>query len=98
MEAIEALLEPALQSASETLAPDGAPLSDRAQAEQAFAGLIEQIAAQPAAATMCLVEVYAGGPERWRCSTVRPTPLEELAGDCWRRWVARGCPQSWCGG
>jgi AcrR family transcriptional regulator len=63
MEAIEALLEPALRAASEELAPGGTAIGDRAEAKRALAELIEAIAAQPAAAAMCLVEVYAAGPK-----------------------------------
>ena len=59
--AIEAVIEPALESVSEALAPEGKPPSDPAIARKAFEGLIEGIASQPAAATMCVVEVYAGG-------------------------------------
>ena len=92
VEAIEALLGPALQSASERLAPGGVPLRDREQAAQAFAGLIEAIAAQPAAATMCLVEVYAGGPRAVALLDRATDALEELAEGCWRRWAGRGCP------
>jgi AcrR family transcriptional regulator len=61
--AIEALVEPALETASKTLLPDGEPPSDRELAKNEFAELIKGVAAQPAAATMCIVEVYAGGRE-----------------------------------
>jgi AcrR family transcriptional regulator len=61
--AIEALLSPALEAASTALAPDGEPLGDADQTQQAFKGLVEAVAAQPAAARMCVVEVYSGGQE-----------------------------------
>jgi AcrR family transcriptional regulator len=63
LKAIEALLAPALAAASQRLAPDGVPIDDEVQAKRAFAELIEATAAQPAAAYLCLVEVYAAGPE-----------------------------------
>jgi AcrR family transcriptional regulator len=63
LEAIEALVEPALERASDALTPGGETPSEAEQARKAFEGLLEQIAQQPAAATMCLVEVYAGGSE-----------------------------------
>ncbi len=57
--AVEAMVEPALQRIG---ADESAPAGlDRAQ--QAFASLIELIVSQPAAAKMCVVEVYAAGPE-----------------------------------
>jgi AcrR family transcriptional regulator len=61
--AIEALVWPALEAASKTLLPDGEPRSDPQLTKSAFEELIGGIAAQPAAATMCIVEVYAGGRE-----------------------------------
>ena len=61
--AIEALVEPALETASAALAPGGEQPSDPERTRKSFEGLIEEVAAQPAAATMCLVEVYAGGTE-----------------------------------
>jgi AcrR family transcriptional regulator len=57
--AVEAMVEPTLrQLGADESAPPGV---DRAR--QAFASLIETIVAQPAAAKMCIVEVYAAGPE-----------------------------------
>ncbi len=57
--AVEAMVEPALaRIGSDESAPAGV---ERARA--AFASLIELIVAQPAAAKMCIVEVYAAGPE-----------------------------------
>jgi AcrR family transcriptional regulator len=79
LEAIEALLAPALLSASETLAPGGVALNDPAAAKRAFVELIEQIAAQPAAASMCMVEVYAGGPQAVALLDRATDGLEELA-------------------
>jgi AcrR family transcriptional regulator len=57
--AVEAMVEPALKRIGrDESAPAGA---ERARA--AFASLMELIVAQPAAAKMCIVEVYAAGPE-----------------------------------
>jgi AcrR family transcriptional regulator len=57
--AVEAMVEPALQRiGSDESAPAGME-----RARQAFASLIELIVSQPAAAKMCVVEVYAAGPE-----------------------------------
>jgi AcrR family transcriptional regulator len=57
--AVEAMVEPALRRiGSDESAPAGVE-----RARQAFASLIELIVSQPAAAKMCVVEVYAAGPE-----------------------------------
>jgi AcrR family transcriptional regulator len=57
--AVEAMVEPTLkQLGADESAPPGI---ERARA--AFASLMETIVAQPAAAKMCVVEVYAAGPE-----------------------------------
>jgi len=57
--AIEALVEPTLQRlGSDESVPAG---TERARA--AFESLIKLIVAQPAAAKMCIVEIYAAGPE-----------------------------------
>jgi AcrR family transcriptional regulator len=57
--AVEAMVEPALRRiGSDESAPPGME-----RARQAFASLIELIVSQPAAAKMCVVEVYAAGPE-----------------------------------
>jgi len=57
--AVEAMVEPALQRiGSDESAPAGVE-----RARQAFASLIELIVSQPAAAKMCIVEIYAAGPE-----------------------------------
>src|SRR6478609_3320966 len=61
--AIEALIGPALERASEALTPGDEGPSDPERTRTVFEDLIRGIAAQPAAAAMCLVEVYAGGPE-----------------------------------
>jgi AcrR family transcriptional regulator len=61
--AIEALLGPALEASSAALAPGGEPSDDPEQTRKAFEGLIEAVAGQPAAAKLCVVEVYAGGTE-----------------------------------
>jgi AcrR family transcriptional regulator len=57
--AIEALVEPTLQRvAGDESVPAGAE-----RARGAFETLIKLIVSQPAAAKMCIVEVYAAGPE-----------------------------------
>jgi len=57
--AVEAMVEPALRRiGSDRSAPAGVE-----RARKAFASLIELIVSQPAAAKMCIVEVYAAGPE-----------------------------------
>src|SRR6185312_11238628 len=56
--AIEAMVDPALG----TLAA-GPGTQGMEGAHEAFASFIELIVAQPAAAKMCIVEVYAAGPE-----------------------------------
>ena len=81
LEAIEALIAPALQRAAERLAPEGAPLADPEAAAAAFAELIEAVAAQPAAAEMCFVEVDVGGPEAVALLDRATDGLEELAGE-----------------
>jgi AcrR family transcriptional regulator len=57
--AVEAMVEPALQKlGADESAPPG---MERARA--AFESLIQTVVDQPAAAKMCVVEVYAAGPE-----------------------------------
>jgi AcrR family transcriptional regulator len=57
--AVEAMVEPALRKiGSDESAPAGVE-----RARQAFASLVELIVSQPAAAKMCVVEIYAAGPE-----------------------------------
>jgi AcrR family transcriptional regulator len=77
--AIEALVGPALETASKTLLPDGEPPSDPQRTKKAFEELIKRIAAQPAAATMCIVEVYAGGREAVALLDRVTDSLEKLA-------------------
>ncbi len=60
--AIEALVEPALETVTGGLEPSDKSL-DKELAKQAFETLLKLIVAQPAAAKMCFVEVYAAGPE-----------------------------------
>jgi len=57
--AIEALAGPALETVKAGLEPPG----DKELARQAFETLFQQIVAQPAAAKMCFVDIYAAGPE-----------------------------------
>jgi AcrR family transcriptional regulator len=57
--AVEAMVEPALRRiGSDKSAPAGVE-----RAQKAFASLMELIVSQPAAAKMCIVEVYAAGPD-----------------------------------
>ena len=57
--AVEAIVDPALQIlAGEEASQDGRPA-----AQTAFQSMIRMIVEQPAAAKMCLVEIYAAGPE-----------------------------------
>ncbi|HWO83818.1 MAG TPA: TetR/AcrR family transcriptional regulator [Solirubrobacterales bacterium] len=57
--AVEAIVDPALRTiVTEDSGPPGT-----ARAQQAFESLIKMIVEQPAAAKMCVVEVYAAGPE-----------------------------------
>jgi AcrR family transcriptional regulator len=56
--AIEAMVGPALKTLS--AGPEGAGVKE---ARKAFESFIELIVDQPAAAKMCIVEVYAAGPE-----------------------------------
>jgi len=57
--AVDALTGPEL----ERLAADEDVVADEERAREGFFRLLELIAAQPAAAKMCLVEVHAAGPE-----------------------------------
>ena len=57
--AIEALVEPALETVRSGLELPG----DEDLAKGAFAALMEKIVAESAASKMCFVEVYAAGPE-----------------------------------
>jgi AcrR family transcriptional regulator len=57
--AVEAMVEPTLRR----LGTDESAPAGIERARQAFASLIETIVSQPAAAKMCIVEVYAAGPE-----------------------------------
>ncbi len=90
--AIEALMEPALHAASERLAPGGSPIEDPAQAKLAFAGLIEDLAGQPAAATMCFVEIYAAGPEAVALLDRATDELEKLAASVLEAMGREGMP------
>jgi AcrR family transcriptional regulator len=57
--AIEAIVEPGLQR----IADDESAPAGTERAKQAFEAVIRSIVAQPAASKMCLVEIYAAGPE-----------------------------------
>lgn len=57
--AVEAMVEPTLKRlGTDESAPPGIE-----RARQAFMSLIETIVSQPAASKMCIVEIYAAGPE-----------------------------------
>jgi AcrR family transcriptional regulator len=57
--AVEALVEPTL----ERIAGEVSAAAEPERAQRAFELLVELIVRQPAAAKMCIVEVYAAGPE-----------------------------------
>jgi AcrR family transcriptional regulator len=57
--AVDVLTGPAL----ERLAGDEEVVADEGRARDGFVALLEAVAEQPAAAKMCLVEIYAAGPE-----------------------------------
>jgi AcrR family transcriptional regulator len=57
--AVEALVEPTLKR----LADESGEAAEPQRAQRAFELLIELIVRQPAAAKMCIVEVYGAGPE-----------------------------------
>ncbi len=57
--AVEAMVEPTLKKLG---ADESAPAGIE-RARQAFMSLIETIVSQPAASKMCIVEIYAAGPE-----------------------------------
>jgi TetR/AcrR family transcriptional regulator len=80
LETIEAIAGPALESASEALSPGGEIPSDPDRTLEAFERLLEQITEQPAAAAMCFVEVYAGGPEAVAMLDRATDSFEDVAG------------------
>jgi AcrR family transcriptional regulator len=57
--AIEAMVEPTLKR----LSADESTPAGTERARKAFESLIETIVSQPAASKMCIVEIYAAGPE-----------------------------------
>jgi AcrR family transcriptional regulator len=57
--AVAAMVEPTI----ERLGADRSTPAGTQRARKAFEGLIELISSQPAAAKMCIVDVYAAGPE-----------------------------------
>lgn len=77
--AIEALLGPAVESVSEALSPGGQVSGDPDVTRRAFEELIGRIASQPAAASMCIVEVYAGGSEAVALLDRATDSLEDVA-------------------
>src|SRR5262249_51386113 len=76
--AIEAIVGPALEAASEALTPGEEPPSDPEAARKGFEGLIDGAVAQPAAATLCVVEVYSGGPQAMAVLERATESLEEV--------------------
>jgi AcrR family transcriptional regulator len=57
--AVEAMVEPTLRRVAE----DESVAAGTERARQAFESVIKLIVAQPAASKMCIVEIYAAGPE-----------------------------------
>jgi AcrR family transcriptional regulator len=88
--AVDALIGPAL----ERLAADEDAVADEAQARQGFIGLLERVAAQPAAAKMCLVEIYAAGPQAAALHDAIFDGMADLAGRMFERIPGReGMPE-----
>src|SRR5215213_413600 len=77
--AIEELVEPALEMTSAAMSPKGETPTDADVARRAFQELLRKISSQPAAATMCFVEVYAGGPEAVALLDRATDSLEDVA-------------------
>jgi len=77
--AIEALLLPAVETVSEALSPKGEVPTDADATRRAFQELLSKVSSQPAAATMCLVEVYAGGSEAVALLDRATDSLEDVA-------------------
>src|ERR1700710_156882 len=99
--AVEAMVEPALRRiGSDESAPAGME-----RARQAFASLIELIVSQPAAAKMCVVEVYAAGPEgaalldrsMEQATALAARLLEQAPAPGTAPAPAPPCRSSWCG-
>jgi len=59
LDAVEAMVRPPLQMVAE----DQSVAAGGERARQAFESMIKLIVAQPAASKMCIVEIYAAGPE-----------------------------------
>jgi AcrR family transcriptional regulator len=74
--AVDTLTGPAL----ERLAGDPAVVADEERTRTGFVSLVEAIAAQPAAARMCLVEIHAAGPEGTALLDQMVDGLARLAG------------------
>jgi AcrR family transcriptional regulator len=77
--AIEALLRPALETTSEAMSPKGETPTDADATRRAFQELLRKVSSQPAAATMCFVEVYAGGSEAVALLDRATDSLEDVA-------------------
>ncbi len=71
--AVDALTGPTL----ERLARSGEVVADEERAKKAFLALLEVVAEQPAAAKVCLVEIYAAGPE---AAALHDATFDGLAG------------------
>ena len=83
--AVDALTGPTL----ERLTADEAMVADETTARAGFTTLLEGIAAQPAAAKMCLVEIYAAGPEAVALLDGIVDGLARLAGAMFERIPGR---------
>jgi len=83
--AVDALTGPPL----ERLTDDPSALADEERARGAFTALLELVAEQPAAAKMCLVEIYAGGPEAVALLDRIVGGLEQLASAMFERIPGR---------
>ena len=91
---IEALAGPSLETVKAGLEHPG----DTEAAKRAFEALFQQIVAQPAAAKMCFVDVYAAGPRAWPWSTARSTRSRCSPNRCsTRRPAMRECLRRSCG-
>lgn len=84
--AVDALTGPPLEQLT---ADAPTVVADEETARAAFIGLIEAVAAQPAAAKMCLVEIYAGGPEAVVLLDRILDGLAQLAGAMYERIPGR---------
>jgi AcrR family transcriptional regulator len=83
--AVDALTGPAL----ERLEADDQAVADEGRARAGFIALLEWVASQPAAARICLVEIYAAGPEAAAMHDAIFDGLARLAGRMFERIPGR---------